>query len=576
MVLSLATKVDASLLATLLPTLAETDAGRDVLAASADRLQNAGIDSLEDLVPLLRDEARWSAAVPHEVSHALRTNVSELTSAREAAAAAPATTPPALQTRGPVVLGGKILKRVPSQIDVVLVDVSRSMKSRSTIDVLKTREDWSKLAFHALIDGFVCLEEDHVCGIASFGEDVHAVDFVAGEAGAPIALVRHSEAEPPVREPDATAAREAFAANGFTDDMESCHTFLGRLDAVERRTRLFDAIAHCAAAAGTLAARIAAVGHSRPVVRIFALTDGEDNASAMSAFEVAQTLRSEGVVLDAFPLALRSPKLYAACMLTGGKYVGVTSEEQCMTLFQDETLLHVGNRPTADTDVEVSEANFARLQNACPATGSTSATAPSTQQVSANLPVVGGSATAMPAPSAAPVPVKTATNAPVQLGSGAAKRVGKELDDLQKHGNTEHFVAAPVNNQLGTWACAISGPDGCPFERKWYALRVDFSEDYPFKPPRVRFVSSMYHPNINGNGGICLDILKDQWSPALTISKVLMSLRSLLSDPNCDDPLNPYVAQLARSQPQDYARRAAENAAKYGFEDAVTALHALS
>ena len=63
------------------------------------------------------------------------------------------------------------------------------------------------------------------------------------------------------------------------------------------------------------------------------------------------------------------------------------------------------------------------------------------------------------------------------------------------------------------------GPPDSPYSGGVFFLNITFPTDYPFKPPKVQFITKIYHPNINANGSICLDILRDQWSPALTISK---------------------------------------------------------
>ena len=86
------------------------------------------------------------------------------------------------------------------------------------------------------------------------------------------------------------------------------------------------------------------------------------------------------------------------------------------------------------------------------------------------------------------------------------------------------FLLGPVGDDLFHWQATIMGPEESPYTGGVFFLDIHFPADYPFKPPKVSFTTRIYHCNINSNGGICLDILKDQWSPALTISKVLLSV----------------------------------------------------
>ncbi|XP_010130785.1 PREDICTED: ubiquitin-conjugating enzyme E2 D2-like, partial [Buceros rhinoceros silvestris] len=106
-----------------------------------------------------------------------------------------------------------------------------------------------------------------------------------------------------------------------------------------------------------------------------------------------------------------------------------------------------------------------------------------------------------------------------------------ELNDLARDPPAQ-CSAGPVGDDMFHWQATIMGPNDSPYQGGVFFLTIHFPTDYPFKPPKVAFTTRIYHPNINSNGSICLDILRSQWSPALTISKVLISLGSLLCDPS--------------------------------------------
>ena len=148
--------------------------------------------------------------------------------------------------------------------------------------------------------------------------------------------------------------------------------------------------------------------------------------------------------------------------------------------------------------------------------------------------------------------------------NASLKRITKEHGDLQRDPPVGCSAGPDDEDNMYIWQGSITGPEDSPYAGGVFFLKIEFPGDYPFKPPKVQFTTKIYHPNINSNGSICLDILKDQWSPALTISKVLLSISSLLTDPNPDDPLVPEIASLYKSDIEAYNEKAKEWTNTYG------------
>ena len=145
------------------------------------------------------------------------------------------------------------------------------------------------------------------------------------------------------------------------------------------------------------------------------------------------------------------------------------------------------------------------------------------------------------------------------------RRITKELEELIKDPPT-NCSAGPEDTDIFKWKATIIGPEDTPYHGGVFNLSILFPSDYPFKPPKIKFTTKILHPNINGSGNICLDILQGrQWSPALTISKVLLSISSLLSDPNPDDPLDVRAANIYNEDRDKFF----EMARAYTFKEAM-------
>ncbi|KAF9261072.1 hypothetical protein L218DRAFT_981001 [Marasmius fiardii PR-910] len=136
------------------------------------------------------------------------------------------------------------------------------------------------------------------------------------------------------------------------------------------------------------------------------------------------------------------------------------------------------------------------------------------------------------------------------------KRIHREVADLKKE-DLGAMTLSPSEDNLFLWKGTIPGPEGSVYEGGVFNVDVILSPDYPFSAPKVSFKTRIYHMNISDRGDICIDILKHNWSPALSLFKVMLSLSSLLTDPNPKDPLvsaiaNQYVS--SRKLHDDTAR----------------------
>ncbi|EKX73770.1 ubiquitin-conjugating enzyme family member protein [Theileria equi strain WA] len=135
-------------------------------------------------------------------------------------------------------------------------------------------------------------------------------------------------------------------------------------------------------------------------------------------------------------------------------------------------------------------------------------------------------------------------------------RLKRELRDIQEDGQSS-VNANIVDGDIFKWKGYIRGPISTPYEGGHFVLDITIPRDYPYSPPMIKFDTKIWHPNISSEtGAICLDILKNEWSPALTIRTALISIQALLSAPEPDDPQDAQVAGMYKRNYDEFARTA--------------------
>ncbi|XP_016949847.1 ubiquitin-conjugating enzyme E2-17 kDa [Drosophila biarmipes] len=135
--------------------------------------------------------------------------------------------------------------------------------------------------------------------------------------------------------------------------------------------------------------------------------------------------------------------------------------------------------------------------------------------------------------------------------SGCVVRIKHELQDIRRH-PPPNCSAEMQNEDLFRWTAGVNGPPGSVYEGGHFRLDIRFPASYPFRPPRIRFTTRIYHCNVDSRGAICLDVLGERWSPVMNVSKVLLSIYVLMSECNPDDPLVMCIADQYKTNRKEH------------------------
>ena len=135
------------------------------------------------------------------------------------------------------------------------------------------------------------------------------------------------------------------------------------------------------------------------------------------------------------------------------------------------------------------------------------------------------------------------------------KRLLTELKSLKAEATSLKMTVNCAEDNLYQWYATITGAEGTPYNGLVYKLKIEFPNNYPFTPPKLQFTNGMFHPNVDQQGNICLDILKDKWTPVLNVTKALLSVLAIMAEPNPSSALNMDAATLYTSNLDAYAER---------------------
>ena len=459
-----------------------------------------------------------------------------------------------------------VITRRPEEAIVVLIDISGSMSTQWDSEI--SRLNAVKQLFHAFANRTMAYNLFHVVGLTVFARQFTCVSKVTelfeqfkeyvdalytkdttalydSINDGITQLIEFTTCHPNITE---GASEDSEGATGTSSEGEGLLSKLFRFGSTSKSTTK----AKPASSSG--ATKSPATGVAPIRRRIICLTDGDDNASRNKPLEVVNRCLREEVVVDSFIIGSGNERMKAISHATGGCSFLPTDIASALKLFEMEGVLSLSRRTIQPARCPMQETQLSQLES-----GSYDHE-PETQ-LPAELTKKVISAKACLA--------KQASSAPTIQTIRAAKRIMAELAKLQKepHASIEMY---PSEDDISFWRLLVSGPEFTPYENCVFLLYVKFPEAYPLTPPEVRFVTPIYHCNINQSGRICHSVFGRNYSSDLSMREILDCMYGLLLEPEPNDPLDSNMAEQYFSERETYnekAKRLAEQHAKKSLAD---------
>ena len=282
--------------------------------------------------------------------------------------------------------------------------------------------------------------------------------------------------------------------------------------------------------------------------RILCLTDGYDNNSTVTAEEATQELIDNGITMDCVLLCEEVVYTHAIAKATGGYSFKPSNTQELMNIFEEEPMLSMKSRteiiPAYGKEDEVD------------------------LEIQAGIPI--DTKLEHILPDKLLLPVQTAQNCLARsiihkhlacpaTNTEITKRILQELSYYQSHPHPS-FEVFPCQDNIDFWRIIMTGPDETPYSNATFELFIEFKEDYPAKPPNIRFITPIYHCNINSAGRICHTILDRFYAPGVRIGEIFNHVYGLLIDAEPDDPLDSVKATELRCSRPLYIQKAFDHA----------------